>query len=324
MSYDIDTGALAPALEVVVTSTTPIQAGGGYRLIVTDESGNAVFTDPAPSVVVVSPTEHRVAHTWQMGQTDAPGLYSAQVAVAPLPGAAPVMYPATALPFTIGMGGLAPYATLEQARAGGATGTDDDVRAALLTARRAIDRFTGDTFAPTRMQIISRARPDGTVLLPRIVRAIDTVRALDSPTALAAGSWRAESSRVPGGVDAVKIGGRGLGDPLILGAEPWAGGWNGFAAGFGGSAVEVVGTFGWDSPPPEVVAASVTIAASVTAGTIPPSSSGLDTDDDGNVVRVTVGGSGNPGTGRNTTGLGDADAMLSSLVRSPARFGAML
>jgi hypothetical protein len=164
------------------------------------------------------------------------------------------------------------------------------------------------------MEVVGRVAPDGTVLLPRIVRSISRVTAVGATTPLATSVWRALSSRTPGQVDAVIIGGWGVGDPLIAGAEPWNGGWSNLLGGLATGQVEVVGSFGWDEPPVEVQAAAAMLAASITAGSLPISgSTGPDTDDEGNVVKVTVGVTAGITGGVRTTGNAEADAMLAGL-----------
>lgn len=43
------------------------------------------------------------------------------------------------------------YASIDQAKAAGAAGTDTEITAALLDAKEVIDRYTRDLFVPTRM-----------------------------------------------------------------------------------------------------------------------------------------------------------------------------
>lgn len=316
MGYAIDVGDLTPPLVVTISDTAAIDTAGGVRLDVLDEAGNLVFTDPAPGVTG-SGTSRVVTHTWVAGQTDVAGDYGVQVRTISAGGAVSV-YPGDGpIPFTIGVAAPAGYATLAQARAAGATGTDAEVQAAIDAGRRLIDRHCADTFAPTRLTIVSAVRNDGTALLWRTVRAIEAVRMVGGGTIA---SWRALSSRTPGQVDAVIVGGYGFGDPLIAGAEPWRGGWANLYGQLATGQVEVTGVFGWDAPPPEVVNANAILAAAITTGAAAPATpAGPDTDDEGNVVVVTVGG-GTPVTaGQRTTGNAAADAMLTGLVAQRVR-----
>jgi hypothetical protein len=316
-TYDIDPGVLAPPLVVTLTDTNPIDTGAGVVLQFTDEAGNLLFTDAAPAVDATNPLAVLVTHTWVAGQTDVPGIYGVQALVGGDP------WPVVT--WSIGQGGTALYCTLTQARQAGATGSDQEVTDAIKAARRRIDRFTGDTFAPTQLEVTARVAGDGTALLPRRVIAVSRVTpvtAVGEPVRvpLPAASWRAVSSRSIGQVDAVLIGGLGYGDALIAGAEPWRGGWGNLLGNLGTGQVEVVGTFGWDEPPPEVVAAAALLASAIRAGTLDGvTPAGPDTDDEGNVVKVTASAPGGAAPGERTTGLAAADAQLAGLVRSRFR-----
>lgn len=314
MAYDIDPGDLTPPLVMTITDTTAINTGAGVVMVFTDEAGNTLFTDPAPAINATNPLAVILTHTWVAGQTDVAGIYGVQAFVGglPYPSGGPIVW-------SIGQGTPPLYCTIAQARAAGATGTDSEVTAAILAARRRIDRHTGDTFAPTRMEVVGRVAPDGTVLLPRIVRSIDRVTPVGRATPLAAAVWRALSSRTPGQVDAVVIGGVGYGDPLIAGAEPWNGGWANLLGGVSTGQVEVVGSFGWDEPPVEVQTAAAILATQIRSGVLPLTTpTGLDTDDEGNVVRVTA-ATPTPAAGERTTGNAAADAALAGLHRNRFR-----
>ena len=312
MTFTLEPGALQPDLVMTLTDTDPIDTSGGVVIEFTDEAGALLFTDTNPTVDATNPLAVLVSHAWVAGQTDRVGTYGARALVGGEP------WPDTT--WQVGNAG-ALYATVAQARAAGATGSDAEVTAALQAARRRIDRFTGDTFTPTAMELVARVSTDGTALLPRTVRRVDTVTMVGSSTPMAGTAYRVLSSRTPGQVDAVLVGGVGYGDPLIAGAEPWNGGWANLLGSYGTGQVEVVGSFGWDEPPLEVVTAAAQLAAVVTAGTLPVSGTvGPDTDDEGNVVKVT---SPVPGTspvkGARTTGDAAADALLAALVRNPVR-----
>lgn len=313
--YSIDVGALTPALAVTITDAAPIDATGGVTLQVLDESGNLKLTDPAPTVapVVGNPNALVVTHNWVQGQTDLAGIYQVRV-ITKNAGGVPSTYPGDSpLTFYIGLAPLAGYCTIQQARDQGATGTDAEVLADIAEARLRIDRYTGDTFAPTRMVVVSRVRNDGTALMPRIVRSVEYVQPVGG-TPLASSAWRALSSRTPGQVDAVVVGGMGYGDPLIVGAEPWRGGWQNLLGNLATGQVQVGGIFGWDAPPPEVIAACAVLAAQISTGALPGvGGTGLDTDDEGNVVTITQTATASP-TASRTTGNAEADAQLAPLV----------
>lgn len=207
-----------------------------------------------------------------------------------------------------------PYSTVQQARDAGATGTDAEITTALTTARDRIDRYTGDRFAPTPLTIVATVRNDGTALLPFIVRSVDSVTPVGSSQPLAAGAWQSLSSLTYGQIDAVVIGtANGRGDPLIAGAEPWNGGWANLLSRLTTGQIQIAGTFGWDAPPPEVISASAELAAAITTGNAVSGSTGPDTDDEGNVVRVTVAAA--AAAVGVTTGSQPIDARLAHLRR---------
>jgi hypothetical protein len=279
MSYDIPRGALTPPLVVTITDTVPINVSD-VDLIITDESGNVVLVDPAPIVNASNPLSVIVTHNWSAGQTDVSGTFGVQVDAGGLyPGSGP-------LTFTIGLGTLAGYCSIAQARAAGATGTDQQVADAIVAARKRIDRYCSDTFAPTRMEVVTNVRADGTALLHRRVRSVETVTPVGRDTPVTEGAYLVTSSRTPGQVDAVLFGAGGeRGDALIVGAEPWNGGWANLIGSLATGQIEVVGSFGWDETPAEVITASASLAALITGG---GAGVGPDVDDDGNVVRVTA------------------------------------
>lgn len=303
MSYDIPRGALSPPLVVTITDTVPINTSD-VDLIVTDSGGNVVFVDPAPIVNSSNPLAVIVTHNWSAGQTDLAGTYGVQVNAGGL-------YPGTGpLTFTIGMGTLAGYCSIAQARAAGATGTDQQVADAIVAARTRIDRYCSDTFAPTRMEVVTNVRADGTALLHRRVRSVESVTAVGASSSVASGAYLVTSSRTPGQVDAVLFGAGGeRGDALIAGAEPWNGGWANLIGSLATGQIEVVGSFGWDEPPIEVVTASAALTAQITGG---GAGVGPDVDDDGNVVRVTAAAVEDETRGQ-TTGVPSVDAQLSHL-----------
>lgn len=310
MSYDIPLHALTPPLVVTITDTVPINVSN-VDLLVYDENGALVFTDAAPTVDASNPLAVVVTHTWLAGQTDVAGTYGVQVDAGGLyPSGGPLV-------FTIGMGSLAGYCTIAQARAAGATGTDQEVSDAIVQARKRIDRYCADAFVPTRMELVTNVRADGTALLQRTLRSVESVRPVGSSTPISTSAYTPTSSRTPGQVDALAFGWGAnsdhAGDPIIAGAEPWNGGWGNLIGMLRTGQIEVVGSFGWDEPPTEVVQQSAALAAAIRlGGTVGP-----DVDDDGNVVRVTVASADE--TRGVTTGVAAVDAQLSHLRRQSVR-----
>lgn len=216
------------------------------------------------------------------------------------------------------MAGGALYCTVELARSRGAKGDDATIEAAILTAGDLIDRYTGRVWAPVDAVVIARVSPDGTAFLPWQVESVSEVRVLGAPSPLALAAFSVTSSKVYGGVDAVRLGGGGWADPLIVGAEPWSGGWANLLRGV--DRVQVTGTFGPDETPLVVRDAAAALAVWLTDGgsLVPPSPSTpggnpVDTDDEGNVLSITVDATQGV-TRAPTTGLGPVDAALSAHV----------
>lgn len=310
MSYDIPLHALTPPLVVTITDTVPINVSD-VDLMVYDENGALIFTDTAPAVNASNPLAVVVTHTWLAGQTDVAGTYGVQVNAGGLyPSAGP-------LTFTIGMGTLAGYCTRAQAIAAGATGTNQEIDDAIVQARKRIDRYCGDAFAPTRMELVTNIRADGTALLQRTLRLVESVTPVGGSSPIAAGAYTATSSRTPGQVDALAFGwgSQGAGDPIIAGAEPWNGGWANLIGNLRTGQIQVVGSFGWDEPPPEIVAANAQLASAIRLG----GATGPDVDDEGNVVKVTVAGA--DATRGVSTGVAAIDEQIAHLRRAGIRLG---
>jgi hypothetical protein len=212
------------------------------------------------------------------------------------------------------MAGGALYCTVADAREHGAQGDDAAIEDAILTAGDLIDRYTGRVWAPVEAVVVARVAPDGTAYLPWQVESVTEVRVLGAPTPLALSAFAVTSSKVYGGVDAVRLGGASWADPLVVGAEPWAGGWSNLLRD--AERVQVTGTFGPDHTPRVVRDACAALAAWLTTGgsLVPPSPSTpggnpVDTDDEGNVLSITVDATqGIPRTP--TTGLEAVDAAL--------------
>lgn len=216
------------------------------------------------------------------------------------------------------MAGGALYCAVDLARERGAEGDDAAITAAIVAAGDLIDRYTGRVWAPVDAVVIARVAPDGTAFLPWEVGTVTEVRAVGAPTAFATTAYAVTSSRVYGGVDAVHLGGGAWADPLIAGAEPWSGGWANLLRGL--ERVQVAGTFGPEATPPIIRDAAAALAVWLTTGgtLIPPSPSTpggnpVDTDDEGNVLSITVDATRSVPRAP-TTGLGEVDAALVAYV----------
>lgn len=212
------------------------------------------------------------------------------------------------------------YATIDEARDAGAQGDDAAVLVALLAARRVIDRYTGDVFAPTVITVVARPAPDGTTQLPYRVRSVSSVRPVGEGAVLPAASYLVTSSATPGQIDAVMLGRGSTFDLLRLGAEPWNGGYRGLVSSSVTGQVEVTGEFGPDETPREVAECTALLAAHLTTlSTATPGAPGSlpDTDDEGNVVVITVSAQVRRAP---TTGHELVDALLSGYVRQRIEF----
>lgn len=322
MAFNVPTGATDPDITVTITDGVPIDTSGGVTVRFTDSGGALLFTDTAPTLDTSNPLAVKVTHQWLPGQTDSPGVYGVQVFVAG------VAYPASGpLAWTVGMGTRLPYCTIAQARSAGATGTDVQVTAAIASASDEVDRFTRDVFSPMDMTLVATVAADGTALLPRRVRSVSRVSVVGSKTVVPSSGFLVLSSAIPGQVDALVFGGQGWADPLIAGAEPWAGGYRNLlgSALLSTGQVQVTGSFGWDEPPAKVVAATALLAASfANSGAVAldpdtPAAVPTDVDEEGNVVTITGGaGSVEVPAGR-TTGYAAVDQMLMEFCRDRVR-----
>lgn len=217
------------------------------------------------------------------------------------------------------------YCTIDDVRELGvpAGTTDADVLARIATARGLIDRYTGALWEPTEVTVVGRAGRDGTVLLPYQVRSVTAVTPVGSSSAIAPSGYLVLSSSLPGQIDAVVIGVRGS-DMLVAGAEPYRGGWGSLLGGLAtGGQVAVEGVFGTEETPLVVQQACATLAAWLLndGSLVPPgpgvpgAGSGIATDDEGNVVSITVNAPGGSVAPSRTTGLESVDAALVGLRR---------
>lgn len=175
--------------------------------------------------------------------------------------------------------------------------TDAQITAALGVARTLIDAYTGQWWEPTAATVVARAGADGLVLLPYRVVTVTAVRPVGSSTPVPAGAYTFTSADKPHQFDSVRLGPQRWADPLIVGAEPWSGGWSNLLGDVSGAQVEIDGTFGRTAGAEPVIAdAAVALAVwRLTGGTLVPASGALggdatppSTDDEGNAVSITV------------------------------------
>lgn len=174
---------------------------------------------------------------------------------------------------------------MEEAEAAGATGTEDEIEAAIEAAEELIDRYTGDRFATTVMTVTG-THSNGMILLPLRVQEIDTVRFVGQDTDVDADSYRLRTSGVSGDIDAVE--------------------WVGYSSSYGyPSRATVTGTFGWETTPRAVRRAAALIAAHLRKNPAGSSEAG--------VQRLSVEGYSvdyGDSARRATTGVPEADLLL--------------
>jgi hypothetical protein len=176
------------------------------------------------------------------------------------------------------------YCTVAEARTAGATGTDDEVEAAILAAQEIITTYTGELFASVDLTVSVPAGPPA--LLPYRVQSVSAVRAVGSDADTATTSYRVTSSSVIGEVDAVEA----IGGGSLASSHPYR--------------ITVTGTFGYADTPAAVTRACALIAAHLTKHP--------EGDDQAGVTRLSVEGySVDYGDAmRATTGVPEADRLL--------------
>lgn len=309
-------GDLAPAFSMqLLDGDDPVNLAGATVRLVMRRLGSATPDLNRPAEVADA-ANGIVRYAWQAGETDTAATYLAEWEVT-WGGGAPQTFPgdgyATVIILADLNGAAAPvgsgYCTVDQARAEGAQGSDLQVLDAILAAGRRVDRYTGETWAPQAMTLYARVGADGVALLPRRVVSVASVTLAGASQPLPVTAYRVTSSNDLGGLDAVALG-TGWADPLIAGAEPWAGGWDNLLRA--DRSITVVGTFGRDAPPPEVVRATALIAADITTP-----HEHVTTDDEGNAVTITRQAG---QVGRGSTGVPAADDLLAPLRAHRVRF----
>lgn len=207
------------------------------------------------------------------------------------------------------------YCSVAQARAAGAEGSNAAVQAAIASAELRVNRYTGVTWGRRSRTVVVTVGDDGRALLPAPIDTAQTiaVRAVGATSDLAPTAYQVTSSDVQGQLDAIYLGWGGS-DPLVVGAEPWSGGWAGFLAGL--QQVQVTATMG-EVIPPEVADATALLAANITGGTSPGTPVGtadLDADDEGNAVTISPAADPAEAVRTRSTGLALADDLLEPLV----------
>lgn len=229
------------------------------------------------------------------------------------------------------------YCTLDDARSAGATGDDAEITAAIIEASERVERYTGEFFEPVTLTIELPVNREGIAYVGKRVRSITSVTWLGAPEPVTASAYRVSSSSVRGARDAIAMyGDLSWADVTVLGAEPWNGGWANLSRSRE-PRITVVGSFGWEQPPLQVVRATAMIAAKLRDDdrlTNSGSSDGTTADAEGNVLPVVPPFASDDTTQHaveeaqqqlglvrsRTTGVIRADVELAQLVREPVRF----
>lgn len=226
---------------------------------------------------------------------------------------------------------MSSYASIDEAKSAGATGTDVEIEAAIVEASERVERYTGELFTPSPLTIEAVVDGDGLAHMRKRIQTITSVTWLNAPQPVSSTAYRVSSSKTSGARDTIGMyGDLSWADVTVLGAEPWAGGW----ANLSGREprITVVGVFGWDAPPPAVRRATALIAARLRAddhSTAGGDSTGTTTDTEGNVLPVEPPFMNDDNEDEllrgavvraRTTGVLAADAELAPYVREPVRF----
>ena len=134
----------------------------------------------------------------------------------------------------------ATYCTIQEAKDAGATGTEDEIEAAIEAAEELIDAYTGDRFATTVMTVMG-TYSNGQILLPVRLQSISTVRFVGHDTDVDTTAYRLRTSATLGDIDALE--------------------WIGGGSGYNGYRATVTGVFGYATTPWAVRRAAALIAA---------------------------------------------------------------
>jgi hypothetical protein len=227
---------------------------------------------------------------------------------------------------------MSSYATLEEARSAGATGSDAEVTDAIIEASARVERYTGELFTPTALTLELTVDGDGIARPRKRIQSVTAVTWVGAPAPIAVTGYRVSSS-LSGGRDEIALyGDLSWADVTVLGAEPWNGGWANLSR-TREPRVTVVGSFGWDAPPHDVVQATAVIAARIRSEDVltDTASGGTTEDAEGNVIpvvppfrvdqveqRVQL----DARVRHRTTGVLRADVLLAPYVREPVRIRA--
>ena len=141
------------------------------------------------------------------------------------------------------------YASVAEATDAGATGTPEQITAAIAAAQELVDLYTGDKFETTPdsgTTTVIGTYSNGQILLPYRVQSVSAIRFVGQDTDVDATAYRVRTSSVAGDIDSIEWVGRG-------------------SSSYGSpSRAVVTGVFGWTDTPAAVTRATALIAAYLT------------------------------------------------------------
>lgn len=172
------------------------------------------------------------------------------------------------------------YCTIAEARAAGATGSDEDVLTAIAIAMERVDDYTGEWFSThTAASVLATTGPTGLILSPKRLQTVTSVTPLGG-SAYDSTNYTVRTSATVGDIDAVEM----------SGYTP-------------GQRVTVVGNFGWATTPKSVRRATALLAAQLRTN---PTGSQIAGAKSLSVEGYSV----TFGDGGSSTGLPEADELL--------------
>jgi hypothetical protein len=134
------------------------------------------------------------------------------------------------------------------------------VAAGIAEATERVIRFCQEFFEPTAATLLAEFGTTGIAPVPRKINLaadVTSVTFVGSSAPLNAASYRVRASGTPDDIDAIEMM-TGY-NPLVVGAEPWNGGYSGLIAIQ--PRILVVGTFGWPTTPLTVSRFAAKLAA---------------------------------------------------------------
>lgn len=266
-------------------SGTPqaVPATATVKFLMRDAETREQVLSGAAEVADQAATPGRVLYRWAAGETDREGDYEAEWEVTYADGgvqtfptreqdALHITFTADVRPGGPEAGG---YCTRALARRRGASGTDEQVDAAILWATETVDRLTGQWWQSRTESLLVWLETDGSVRLPRHVQTITEVRVTATDVVLDPLRYRL----LPAGMTGARV--------LAVTYPPLE-----------RTALTLTGTWGWSTTPEAIAEATARLAASftgtgyevnsegdATAG-LPPTAPALTPDDLSPITRA--------------------------------------